>query len=76
MKYIIYGKQGCVNCNKAKQFLDNKGIDYEYTDLGTNPEALEFILQEGYRQVPQIYADGEHIGGYEGLVGHVLQNNV
>lgn len=76
MKYTIYGKQGCINCNKAKQFLDGKGIDYEYVDLGTNPEALEFILAEGHKQVPQIYLEGSYIGGYEGLVAYVLQNKV
>ena len=73
--YTIYGKQGCSNCAKAKQFLDQKGIEYEYIDLGTNPEALEFVLSRGYRQVPQVFLDGQHIGTYAGLVGHVLGEN-
>lgn len=70
----VYGKAGCVNCVKARNFLDRKKIQYEYIDLGANPASLEWIIQKGHKQVPQIYDGETYVGTYQGLVGYVLQN--
>ena len=67
----IYGKVNCVYCQKAKDFLDQVGVDYTYIDLGTNPEALEFILQQGHKSVPQIYDGETYVGGYAALVTYL-----
>ena len=61
---IIYTTRFCPFCVRAKQLLDQLG--YEYTDIAVdgNP-ALRHEMAEkaGRSSVPQIWIDGEHIGG-------------
>lgn len=72
MKYIIYGKDNCPYCEKAKNLLAIKKEQFEYLTLDkdyTREELLE--LAPDARTVPQIWIDsgGElfHVGGYTQL---------
>lgn len=64
----IYGKDNCGYCTAAKNLLDSKGIPYEYLHLG-----LDFTTEElkeiapGARTFPQIFVDGNNIGGFDQL---------
>lgn len=71
--FDIYGKPSCRYCYSAKEFLDSKEIQYTYTDISEDLEALEWILSKGFRTVPQIYLGDKHIGGYEDLVKFINQ---
>jgi glutaredoxin 3 len=64
----IIGTENCVWCNRAKEYLDAKGLEYTYSNLELNdPEAAttKIFLANGFRSVPQIWVNGTHIGGYE-----------
>ena len=67
MSVKIYGKEGCSFCEKAKALCDLYGLGYEYIDCTFNEDALDFLIESGFRSVPQIYVDGTHIGGYTEL---------
>lgn len=74
-KYIVYGKDNCPFCNKAKALLTNKNQSFQYLIMGkdyTREELLE--LAPDAKTVPQIWVDsnGElfHIGGYMELENH------
>jgi glutaredoxin 3 len=68
MNIIIYSKSNCPNCTTAKRFLDDKGIGYnEYSADGMTPEALEVVCGVGVRQMPQIFIEGQRVGGLAGL---------
>ena len=74
MTIIIYSKNNCVYCNKAKTLLKNLGPEYEEKslekDFGSDPSKLIEDIGKNVRQMPQIKIDGELIGGYNQLVEH------
>tara|TARA_B100002019_G_C21214538_1_gene571249 strand:+ start:466 stop:696 length:231 start_codon:yes stop_codon:yes gene_type:complete len=54
----------------AKQYLETNGFEYEEIRVDTNPEAREFLINEGHRTMPQIYHKGKLLvsGGGQALV--------
>ena len=54
----------------AKQWLDKHGFTYEEIRVDTNPEARDFLIEEGHRTMPQIYYKGKLLveGGGQALV--------
>jgi glutaredoxin len=67
--YTIWGRPGCVWCERAKELIASKGLDYKYIEL--TPENLEEFNERtnGAKTVPQIFGfTGERIGGYDQLV--------
>ena len=69
-KVEIYTKFTCGYCFRAKALLEKKNVDYEETDISLGgPERQEMIQRAGGRTtVPQIFINGEHIGGSDDLV--------
>ena len=67
MSYKVYGKSNCSYCVKAKNLLEDNSLGYEYIDVGERAGALAYIKSLGATTVPQIFCEGEHIGGYEEL---------
>lgn len=66
--FTVYSKDNCPWCVKAFALLDSKGEDYVVNKLVTDEEKHAFVAL-GYKQVPQIFYNGELIpGGYTGLV--------
>lgn len=65
----IYSKNNCPFCVQAKNLLALKNIPFEEIKVDENPEAREFIVNEGHRTVPQIYKNGKLFvaGGFQGL---------
>lgn len=65
----VYSKANCPFCDKAKNLLRLKGIEYTEVRVDQDPAAREFIISEGHRTVPQIYRDGQVYvkNGYNGL---------
>ena len=65
----IYFTNWCPYCHQAKALLDRKGVDYEGIDLthGTLEKIDEMRTRSGRTSVPQIFIDGQHIGGFDDL---------
>jgi glutaredoxin len=70
MSIIVYSKNNCVYCNKAKSLIKNLGLEYEEKKLEEfdSPQAMLEDIGKNVRQMPQIKIDGELIGGYNQLV--------
>ena len=68
MKVEIFGKTDCIHCEKAKILCSQKGIYFDYQELGKDFE-MGLILEKfpGARTFPQIIVDGKHIGGFDDL---------
>jgi len=66
----LYSKPLCPYCEMAKHYLTKNEIEYEEIRVDTNPEAREFLLNEGHRTMPQIYHNGKLLvaGGGQALV--------
>lgn len=66
----VYSKNNCSFCDRAKTLLESKGVAYNVVNIEDQPEAREFLIDQGLRSVPQIF-DGSTLlpGGYQGLAG-------
>ena len=67
MEILIYTKRKCPNCITAKMILRAENIRYVEIDVESNP-ALLSDLPENSRQTPQIFVDGQHVGGLQVLL--------
>ena len=72
MTAIIWSKYNCPYCDQAKALLTQKGIRYEERKIGdgySKEELLEAVPNA--RTVPQIFLDGNLIGGFTELKQHL-----
>ena len=69
MKIEIFSTPQCSYCDAAKKLLDEKGLAYTNLDLMADQAIIEDFKTRlpRVKAVPQIFIDGEHIGGYEDL---------
>lgn len=65
----IFTTQVCPYCVRAKRLFDKKGVSYREIDVSTDADLRESMMARagGRRTVPQIFIDGEHIGGCDDL---------
>ena len=64
----IYSKDWCPFCSKAKSLLQSKQLEYAEIDITSDlVREQEMIERSGRRTVPQIFIDGESVGGYDDL---------
>lgn len=66
---VMYAKGTCPYCLRAEELLRSKGIsDIEKIRIDLEPHRREEMIQRtGRSTVPQIYIDGQHIGGCDDL---------
>jgi glutaredoxin 3 len=66
----LYTTPFCPYCVRARALLDRKGVAFTDIDVTEGPtRRVEMIRRAGGRtSVPQIFIDGEHIGGSDELV--------
>ena len=65
----IYFKSWCSYSRRALALLTSKGVDFKAIDLTDDADELEAQMRErsGRTSVPQIFIDGQHIGGYDDI---------
>lgn len=68
-KVEIYTWSTCPYCIRAKALLDRKGVKYAEYDITGDEDARALMAQRtgGKRSVPQIFINGEHVGGCDDL---------
>ena len=68
-KIEMYTQPWCPYCSRAIALLQKKGVTFQEIDAphGT-PQRREAIARSGQTSVPQIFFDGQHIGGSDDLV--------
>ena len=75
MKAIIWSKYNCPYCDQAKALMTSKGIQFEEKKIGdgyTKEELLEAVPNA--RTVPQIFLDGQLIGGFTELKQKLIES--
>lgn len=71
---VIYSKNSCIYCIKAKKLLDEKQIQYKLIELSDNRDLhLKLASQTGQNTVPYIFINNNFIGGFQNLLD--LENN-
>ena len=63
----LFGRKGCPFCAQAKQTLTSAGMNFEELVLNRDFSASTLRAVTGSGLVPQVFIDGEHIGGAEDL---------
>jgi glutaredoxin 3 len=67
-KIEIYTTPFCGYCARAKGLLDRKGADYEEMDVMMDEKKRAEMRERAKRTtVPQIFINGQHIGGSDEL---------
>jgi len=65
MKNIkIFSSSTCTNCVAAKEYIKEKGYEYEEKNVSLDPEAKKELLGMGYMGVPIIFIDEEVVVGF------------
>ena len=67
MFYMITAEE-CPWCDKAKEFLENKGEGLRAFSIKDHPMLAKVMVVSKMKTVPQVWCEHEHIGGYEDLV--------
>lgn len=69
-KIIIYSKNYCPYCDRAKQFVKAKNLEFIEVNItsDTKLQAECFSKSNGQKTVPQIFFGGTHIGGFDDMV--------
>jgi glutaredoxin 3 len=65
----IYTKDYCPYCVKAKMLLDQLGVNYVERDIAKDPALMAELKERkpDARTIPQIFINGEAIGGCDDL---------
>lgn len=68
-KVEIYTKFLCPYCTRAKALLSAKGVEFEEIDITMDGQQRRAMIDRasGRSTVPQIFINGEHIGGSDDL---------
>ena len=65
-KVKVYSTPTCPWCHKAKDFLKEKGVEFEDIDISSNGDAArEMMTKSGQMGVPQIEIGNKIIVGFD-----------
>lgn len=76
---IIYSKNDCPWCDKAKELLTKKSLAFHEKKFGidfTKEELRNIVGNPEKVTVPQIFIDNQLIGGYTDLVKYFDERNL
>jgi len=68
---VIYSKDNCSWCDKAKALLQQKGYEYKELKYGVDYTKDELAAKVGPNvklTTPQVFIDNDLVGGYSDLV--------
>ncbi len=76
MDFILYTKNFCPYCTRAKDLLKSRKFLYKEIDVQNNPDIRELlVMTTGMKTVPQIFdcrdEKNKHVGGYDNLVKYL-----
>ena len=73
----IYTKTTCPACVLAKQILEQKGAPFQEFNMDDKPDELKSLIEKtGMKTVPQIFINGQLIGGCSDMINLDRQNKL
>ena len=73
---IVYSKKNCPFCALAMEELKLRGIPYDKIDLEEIGKSAAEVTGRKVNTVPQIYIQGQYVGGYEELMAFLNNTQV
>jgi glutaredoxin 3 len=73
----VWSQSNCPACTEAKRLLEQRAIKYTECMLGINGYSKKELMAKvpNARSVPQIFLDGELIGGLHKLKKRLLEHD-
>lgn len=72
---VVWSRDRCTYCEQAKNLLRSRGIEFEERNIShgyTKQQLLEAVPNA--RTVPQIFMDGELVGGFTELKAKLTES--
>jgi glutaredoxin 3 len=67
-RVVLYTTRICPYCHAAKRLLEKKGSSYEEIRVDDRADLRNWLVEvSGQRTVPQIFINGQSVGGYSDL---------
>jgi len=63
-KIKIYSSSSCTNCTAVKEYIKEKGYEYEEKNVSLDKDAKKELLSMGYMGVPVIFVDDDVVVGF------------
>ena len=75
---IIWSKNNCIYCKRAKELFEYRDVEYEERNIDTENWTLQQLKTEvpEAKRLPQIFMGKLHIGGYQELITHFALGNI
>ena len=67
---VIFARDGCPHCARAKEVLKKNGVVFETVTLGKGITFSTVRAVSGRGTVPQVFIGGKHIGGADEVEAH------
>ena len=67
LEFSLFTRAGCPHCTRAKALLDSKGARYEEIPLSKEVTGRTLAAVAGASTVPQVFHQGQRIGGADEL---------
>jgi glutaredoxin-like protein len=67
----VFSREGCPYCVRAKGLLNDAGIQFEELVLNRDFSESTIRAVSGRSTVPQVFVNGDHIGGSEDLEAYL-----
>ncbi|POP41194.1 NrdH-redoxin [Superficieibacter electus] len=64
MSIIIYTRNDCVQCHATKRAMESRGLAFEMINLDVQPEEIETLRAQGFRQLPVVIAGETSWSGF------------
>ena len=69
----VFTREGCPFCVRAKGMLHDAGIDFDELMLNRDFSEVTLRAVAGASMVPQVFINGEHVGGSDALEHYLAQ---
>ncbi|EPP1034792.1 glutaredoxin-like protein NrdH [Cronobacter turicensis] len=64
MRITIYTRNDCVQCHATKRALESRRIAFDTINLDEQPEAVDSLRAQGFRQLPVVMTDALSWSGF------------
>lgn len=64
-KVIVYTSNTCPYCTMAKDYLKDRGVEFEERNVQNDAQARTELMEKGYTGVPVIVVGTEEIVGFD-----------
>lgn len=66
-KVVIYSSDTCPHCVSAKEYLNEREVEFTERNIQSDKEARKELMDMGHMGVPVLLIDGEEIVGFDKL---------